>query len=458
MKKKGIGIFCAVVAAAAVAVVCWKTFGPSGSGDNGTVVYVNSVAKLAGLGSGNGMINRFAGVVESQDTWSVQQNPDKTVKEILVAEGQAVTVGTPLFTYDTDQFQSDLSQAQIDLERIQNDISGMNASIAELEKEKKKADQAGQAAYTLQIQEQQLQVKQREFDAQSKQLEIDRLNDNIRNATVFSEIDGVVKSINAGGTSGTAVYGSGEDSFMTVMKTGQFRIKGKMNEQNTGSLTEGAQVVVHSRVDDGQTWKGTVAKIDWDNPEANQNAMYSGVDGASSSSVYPFYVELENSDGLRMGQHVYLEMDYGQTEKKEGLWLDAYLIDQTDPEAPFVWADNGNGKLEKRTVTLGEYDEELMKYQILDGLTEEDAVTFPEEGLEEGMATVLSEEGMMGQSSQEAQGGGMTDGEPAMPEGGSDGSDFPSADGEDIPAAGSGMTEDGTAADGAVSVIGAAGY
>ena len=81
------------------------------------------------------------------------------------------------------------------------------------------------AAYTLQIQEQQLQVKQREFDAQSKQIEIDKLNDNISNATVFSEIDGVVKSINTGNS--TDVYGNEDNSFITVMKTGQFRIRGK---------------------------------------------------------------------------------------------------------------------------------------------------------------------------------------------------------------------------------------
>ena len=57
----------------------------------------------------------------------------------------------------------------------------------------------------------------------------------------------------------------------------------------------------------------------------------------SGSSNYPFYVELESSEGLLMGQHVYMEMDYGQGEKREdGLWLDEYMIDMTDPDAPFV--------------------------------------------------------------------------------------------------------------------------
>ena len=105
-------ILCAAVAAAAaVGLLCWRFLGNRNGGKGDNVVYVNTVEKLMSLGSGNGMMNRFAGVVESQETWSVQQNQEKTVKEILVSVGQEVTAGTPLFTYDTEKFQSDLSQA-----------------------------------------------------------------------------------------------------------------------------------------------------------------------------------------------------------------------------------------------------------------------------------------------------------------------------------------------------------
>jgi HlyD family secretion protein len=411
MSKKKIGIICAVIAAAAVLIICLKIFAFPQAGSSDSVVYVNPVSRLMGLGSGNGMINRFQGVVESQETWSVQQNPDKKVKEILVSVGQEVSAGTPLFTYDTEQFQSDLAQAQIDLERLQNEVTNMNAAIAELEKQRDKAPASDKATYNLQIQEQQLQVKQKEFDVKSKQLEIDKLNENINNATVSSEIAGVIKSINSG--NGTDVYGNSDDSFITVMKTGQFRIKGKMNEQNMGSLSEGTAVIVHSRTDEAQTWKGTVSKIDWDNPEANSSSMYyasSSDSGVSSSSNYSFYVELENSDGLKMGQHVYIEPDYGQSEVKEGVWLDEYLIDMSDPQNPFVWAANGNERLEKSPVKLGEHDDELMQYQILEGLSEEDAVTFPEEGLEEGMTTVISTDGSMGQAVTETPEDGAVDG------------------------------------------------
>lgn len=52
-----------------------------------------------------------------------------------------------------------------------------------------------------------------------------------------------------------------------------------------------------------------------------------------------------------------------------------------------MWADNGKGKLEKRKIELGEYDEELGEYKIKSGLKAEDYIAWPQEGLEEGMKT-----------------------------------------------------------------------
>ena len=40
-------------------------------------------------------------MVETQKTEKVAFDTSKTLKELLVQEGQQVTKGTPLFTYDT---------------------------------------------------------------------------------------------------------------------------------------------------------------------------------------------------------------------------------------------------------------------------------------------------------------------------------------------------------------------
>ena len=60
---------------------------------------------------------------------------------------------------------------------------------------------------------------------------------------------------------------------------------------------------------------------------------------------------------------------------------------------------------------MGQYDENLCQYEIADGLTEEDMITFPEEGLEEGMPTVAGENGQMGQSNPVMSDEEMLDGE-----------------------------------------------
>ena len=349
------------------------------------------------------MINRFAGVVEPQETWSVQQNEEKVVRELLVKVGDQVQKGTPLYTYDTEKFQEDLAQAQLDLERMNNEIAGMTDSIRELEQERQRADADSKAAYTFQIQEQELQLRQKQFDLQSKQMEINKLNENISHSTVVSELDGVVKSINDGKTS---VDMGGDQAFITVMKTGAYRVRGQINEQNMAALAEGDPVVIRSRTDAALSWKGTVSRIDRENPVmGNSYYAVSSDDGSSttSSSNYPFYVELESGEGLMLGQHVYLEPDLGQDQEKEGIWLDAYMLDLSDPGQAFVWADDGKGRLEKRAVELGSCDESLQEYEILSGLELTDAITYPEPGLEEGMKTAPGENGQMGQSQTEGE-------------------------------------------------------
>lgn len=455
MKKKT-AIIAGAAAAAAVVVgsALWYFLGRDTNNNADNVVYVNTVEMLTGLGSGNGSVNRFAGVVESQQTWEVQQDTEKTVKEILVEVGQNVEVGTPLFTYDTAKMEQDLSQAQLDLEKMDNDITNTKSQIEQLQKEKKQADKDNQLSYTMEIQTLETEMKRSEYEKKSKSVEINKLQDSIQNATVTSEISGVVKSINNGNSMN--MYSGESQAFMTVLALGDYRIKGRINEQNMGSIMQGQRMIIRSRVDEEQTWAGTVTNVDMENPTSGNDGgvVYSGTsDSMTQTSNYPFYVELDSSDGLMLGQHVYMEVDNGQQEKKEGLWLPEYFINDVDSD-PYVWMDK-DGELVKQSVALGEHDENLMEYQIKEGLTEKDAITYPEDGLEEGMKTELGEYGQMGQSNPEPaempeDGGEMLTDEGIMTDEGAatDGGEVPPmedgtvTDGSEMPA------EDGTAADG----------
>ena len=381
VQKHKIWIAAAAIVVIAAAAFIFRRAGAGGT-DGGTA-YVETVANLTGQNASLGMINRFAGIIEPQGTWSVNKNADAEVEEIYVSEGDEVEEGQALFVYSTTKYEEDLQQARIDLERLHNEYDSTVETIAQLEKEKKSASSSEQANYTVQIKEQNLTLKDKDLDIQMKEKEIEKLEDNIENAEVKSGIAGVVKSINESGSSS----GNGDNSFITVMKVGTYRVKGTVNEQNIGDLYIDAPVLVHSRVNDS-VWRGKITKIDTENALTNDNAGYGTGNSESRSSKYPFYVELENSDGLIMGQHVYIEPDLEQGEEStgEGIWLASYMVDQTDPEHPFVWKDV-RGRLQKQEVTISEVREELGRVKISEGLSPEDSICIPDGTLTPGMKT-----------------------------------------------------------------------
>lgn len=395
MKKKSI-IVAIILGILIIAGVLWFFLEKNSPATSEDIVFVSKISTIMNQG-GLGIQQRFSGVVEPQQTYEVEAQPDKVIKEVLVEKGQDVIVGTPLFTYDTEQSQSDLSQSELDLERLKNDIVNLKEQISTLEQEKRSAGEDERLNYTTQIQTAQNDIKKTEYSIKSKEIEIEKLKDSIENATVVSEVDGVIKSINQNNNSEMYYNEGSSNAFITILETGAFRVKGTVNEQNIYSVIEGQPVIIRSRVDDS-IWYGTMGAVDTENGQTGNNNMYyyGGMeDTENQSSKYPFYVTLDSDDGLMLGQHVYIEADMGQEDEKTGLWLPEYLITDIDSE-PYVWADNGKGKLTKKSVVLGEYNMDLMEYEILEGLTIDDAITFPEESLKEGLATEIRQDGSMG--------------------------------------------------------------
>ena len=378
-------------------------------------VYVDQVSAITGFGSGNGLVQRYGGEVEPQETLEVKLESDRTVKQCFVKEGDDVKTGQRLFVYDTQDDEDKLAQAQIDIEKAQGDIEVSKKQIASYEKAKANASSDEQLEYTTNIMTAQTAIKQSEYEIKTKELEVSNLKKKIADATVTSELDGVVQKISDSSDNSNSYYSSGSDSnaYITILSAGDYRIKGSVNEQNLQDLQDlynmGATIIVHSRVDDSKTWKGTISEIKTDKAEENDNnSYYYSSSGNADSSSYAFYVELENSDDLILGQHVYMEEDTGDEEKKDGLWLEDYYIMQEDDGKAYVWMADKNNQLTKQEVTLGDYDEDEMKYEITDGLTEDDYITVPQDGIQEG-APVIYNDASEDTSSMDGM-GGMDDG------------------------------------------------
>lgn len=342
-------------------------------------VFVQKVADLAQMG-GIAPTDRFSGLVVSESVTEIQRDKDKVVDTLYVREGDDVTQGQELFSYDTDQLQLTLEKQKLELEQLASSIENYGIQIAQLEKDRERANSGDKLKYTLQIQTNQIDLKEAELKLKTKQSEVQKSEHLLANALVTSPVDGRVTSISEDETD---EYGKPK-AYITIQQAGSYRVKGTLNEMQRGSIMEGTRLRMESRLDPTQYWMGTVTLVDYENPtQGNNNGYYisSGSDEMSSSSRYPFYVELDSSDGLLLGQHLYLSVVSEEEVTQEGVTLGSAFICFDEEGNSYVWAESSQGKLEKRAVELGEYDMAQDVYEILSGLAETDYVAFPDEEL-----------------------------------------------------------------------------
>ncbi len=402
MRKK----FCGFLAAALLIGTVFTGCGNA----SGTTIPVQSVSMLMGYG-GVGMYDRYAGLVEAGETVDIEKSDSMEVGELLVKAGQDVQAGDVLFTYDTETISLDLEKMTLELEQLQTTIDTKNSQIKTLEKEKAQAASSDQLDYTLQIQELQIDVKETEYNLSAKQREIEHSQEVLDNATVTAPVSGTVSSINTGNS--TDDWGN-PLPYISILQAGEFRVKGIFNEQS-GAPQEGTPVIIRARTGDA-TWTGTITLIDWEHPQSSASDNYYYVDSSSgdemtTSSNYPFYITLDSDENLMLGQHVYIEPDLGQDEEQSFQLFASFIIDADSD--PYVWVANKDDQLEKRSVTLGAYDEATDQYEVLDGLELTDYIAYPSEDCDEGISVEYYSEDSFGGAGQGsdpgAENGGVED-------------------------------------------------
>lgn len=447
-KQRTILIAVALVAAIGLAALCVWNFWLKGylAASNAAPAYVSSVASITGAGLDTNP--RYSGLVEPQKITKINKDDTRTVAEVLVKEGDQVEVGTPLFRYDTDEIQLSIRQVELDLEGISNQLTSLQDQKKTLEDEKKKASSDDQYSYTVSIQSVELNIKEQEYNKAVKQSELEKLKASLENNEITSEAEGVIQQINL--TPQTDSTGQALP-FISILSSGEYRVKGTITEQNIQTIYEGQPVTIRSRVDSHTVWQGTIDSISYEPAQDNTNNMYyGGMEQGEQSSKYNFYVILSELEGLILGQHVYIEPDRGQTTAREGLWLPAAYVVTEDSAASnlsiftesssaastqselggqedaaadagakspaatgsnaYVWARNQEGKLERRAVLLGGYDQGEELYEIVSGLELTDYIALPRDTLVEGGPTTTDASAQAGLD-------GETDLEGAGPDG-----------------------------------------
>ena len=377
MKK----ILCAVLAA-----ICLISVLAGCGGSDAEAVPVVSVGIITGYTT---QVSSFAGKVVSGQTEKIENDNERKIAETYVEEGDMVQAGDVLFEYDLEDMQLSLEKLQLEYEQMQQNISDKQSTISSLQSQMSSLSASDQASYTLQISALQTDIRELEYNSTLKQQDIETMQSNMENAEVCASVSGRVMSVKDLDSAGA----DSTDPYITIMDVSAYRVEGQISELNIRSVYAGMPVIVRSRVDSSVVWNGTIESIDLENPQSNNSAdMYYESDDYTSSSKYTFYVQLDNTDDMILGQHVYIEPDYGQ---EDGLYLDESYIVIEDDGSAYVWAA-GKNTLEKRDIVLGEYSADSMSYKIEEGLDYDDYIAFPSDDLKEGRKIEKYDEDVFG--------------------------------------------------------------
>ena len=350
--------------------------------ETGTVpVSQVSMLRAASLSS-----EKFAGVVVSENAVKIPREMEKTVAELYVKQGDTVQAGQKLFSYDSEELGLTLDRQELDLERLKAGADEKEKQIAEVQKELNSAKGDNRTALNIQLRQLKADLTQAKFDRQAKQREIDATKKMLENVDVVSPIDGTIRKIDE----------ANAETYLLIQQAGAYRIRGSLNELSLkAGLMQGSEVTVVSRLDDTVTWKGTVTEVDYNNTVGGENGSAgamsggmmgsvmiggNGMMGGSGSTSYPFYVTLESTEGLLLGQHVYIRLGGAQEPDGRVLVPTPYLLGIGEEEigsTAQVLTPGSDGRLEKRPVTLGEYVAAIDCYEILNGLSETDYLADP---------------------------------------------------------------------------------
>ena len=343
--------------------------------------------------------DKFAGVVVSENVVEINRDADKQIEELYVAAGDEVRINEQLFAYDTDTLSLTIDKQELEMDKLEQQIKDLDAQIKDLEKQikteksKKAKDQDKNLLASLDIQLRSVKADhtQATYDKSALQTEIDHNKEMLKNAVVRSPIKGTIRSINENGA-----------PYITIQQSGAYQVKGMLNELSLNAgIMEGVSVNILSRVDPTACWTGTVTLVDYNSTSTNEyDNMYGNVtDSMSSSTSYPFYITLDSTDGLLLGQHVYIQLAAPAGDGQTLYIPENYVMDVEMDDASFlttgtVWGVNMDSRtLTRVTVTLGEYDPVYGTYAILDGITAESYLADPADpGVKEGVSVILRSE------------------------------------------------------------------
>lgn len=349
-------------------------------------VPVQSVAAVTGCLDKLDVRNRFLGMVLPMETVEIRLDEGRETGGLLVEPGSRVEAGAVLAIYDNTNLSLEREELILSKEQAELNVSSLETQRRSLEKSRREAQtKEERESLELQLLELKAQSEQASFEIRSKEREIAVLEQKLFQTQVTAPCAGIITAVGEDGKS------------LTLVSEGTYELTFSVSEEEVKSFSGGAAVTVTDRKGESGC-EGIVSRVETGNPQEN-----------GGLSEYQVHAVLEGAEQFFPGQHVYAELkneagsvldsQNSSAEKPseplsvtETILLPEGYISDLDG-SPWVWAAGRDGRLEKRTVTLGAYNDRHSACEITGGLSITDYVAWPGANLREGQQADFGEEG-----------------------------------------------------------------
>ena len=348
----------------------------------------------------------LSGEVVANNSSKVKIDPSKgEVKEVFVKNGDTVTQGQPLFSYVTSQ-ELTAQSAQYDAQAKANSITAAqtsasiqrepyNRKLANLNPLKNKYNSSKDESLLDQIKSAEDEVAQALSDAKTAdnevtnaQIEAEKAqvtaqteSDRMKYDTVTADTAGTITSMNEDLPTQSKAKKE-EETFIEIMDKSKTLVKGTVSEFDREKLSVGQRVDIVDRKDPKKRWSGTVTQV---GTLTTANAGNSNGGNKQQENPnqgkFPYTVELDQGGEMPLvGSHSYVNVVENAPEAGKVVVNKAYTFSKNGKT--YVWKVEGK-KVKMKEVKTKKVSDRLV--EITEGLTMQDTISTPREGMKDGM-------------------------------------------------------------------------
>ena len=348
----------------------------------------------------------LSGEVVANNSSKVKIDPSKgEVKEVFVKNGDTVTQGQPLFSYVTSQeltaqsaqydaqakangITTAQTSASIKWETYNRKLASLNALLNKynsskdeslLDQIKSAEDELAQALSDAKTADN--EVTNAQIEAEKAQVTAQTESDRMKYDTVTADTAGTITSMNEDLPTQSKAKKE-EETFIEIMDKSKTLVKGTVSEFDREKLSVGQRVDIVDRKDPKKRWSGTVTQV---GTLTTANAGNSNGGNKQQENPnqgkFPYTVELDQGGEMPLvGSHSYVNVVENAPEAGKVVVNKAYTFSKNGKT--YVWKVEGK-KVKMKEVKTKKVSDRLV--EITEGLTMQDTISTPREGMKDGM-------------------------------------------------------------------------